>query len=318
MKTTLVRNRGGFTLIELLVVVAIIALLISILLPTLSRAKEQAKTAQCIANERSTIQATTMYFHDYNDSFPFQAKDGGVCSWSYGGKTNHDYWEAEPWCHHPVQDRPLNCYLLGSTPDPDIVDASDNIVRRTEIPILKCPSDRHSYQRDWDNFEEQGDCISAYDDIGTSYHFNLAAFLRGGKSPDDNMDVLKNGLSPSQMTTWLWGNQNGWSIMVRDAIRDALLKHSSTYVMFWEDPMDWALGAMIQVPGNHRMFSRHSICFLDGHATNTYVDTRVQCGPGWHSLNPEWIPPEPPDQPWGKYYYHNIWYRNCDPYSSGN
>ncbi|MCK4342758.1 MAG: prepilin-type N-terminal cleavage/methylation domain-containing protein [Phycisphaerae bacterium] len=316
MKSTSVRARGGFTLIELLVVVAIIALLISILLPSLSRAKEQAKIVDCLANERSTIQSTTLYLMDSNDNFPFQYKveEGGargVCSWSYGGKTTHDYWrEHDPTFYHEVGNRPLNVYLLGNEPEPDVRDPSGNIIKRTEVPVLRCKSDKHSFQRDWGDPDAEGDAISTYDDIGTSYHFNLAAYLRGGKGPG-NMDVVKSGLSTSQMETWLW-YRNGWSIMVRDAIRDALLKHSSTYATFWEDPMDRGLGEMSQYMGNHRKFSRHSICFLDGHATNTFVDTRVQCSTGWHSLNPEWIPYL--DQPTGEYCYSNLWYRNCDPY----
>jgi prepilin-type N-terminal cleavage/methylation domain-containing protein len=60
----------GFTLIELLVVVAIIALLISILLPSLSNAKEQGKRAVCSSNLRSITQAMITYAMDYRDVMP--------------------------------------------------------------------------------------------------------------------------------------------------------------------------------------------------------------------------------------------------------
>jgi prepilin-type N-terminal cleavage/methylation domain-containing protein len=51
----------GFTLIELLVVVAIIALLISILLPALGNAREQSRAVKCLANLRSMGQGITTY-----------------------------------------------------------------------------------------------------------------------------------------------------------------------------------------------------------------------------------------------------------------
>ena len=81
----------GFTLVELLVVVAIIALLISILLPSLQRAKEQARITVCLSNLRGLGLAFSQYVAENNGWYPPAAACGGL---SYG-MVRGDVWGPE-------------------------------------------------------------------------------------------------------------------------------------------------------------------------------------------------------------------------------
>lgn len=88
------RNKSrsrGFTLIELLVVVAIIALLIAILLPSLGKARQKAKDVQCKASLHGFSNAFAIYAAEFSGKLPSETTGSGLCFWDVGRKMTDEH-----------------------------------------------------------------------------------------------------------------------------------------------------------------------------------------------------------------------------------
>jgi prepilin-type N-terminal cleavage/methylation domain-containing protein/prepilin-type processing-associated H-X9-DG protein len=76
--TRLRKVADGFTLIEMLVVIAIIALLISILLPSLAQARNAARNTHCMSNLKSMALSTQFYLNNNREMFPVRSATSGT------------------------------------------------------------------------------------------------------------------------------------------------------------------------------------------------------------------------------------------------
>jgi prepilin-type N-terminal cleavage/methylation domain-containing protein len=113
------KQKSAFTLVELLVVIGIIALLISILLPALGKARKQAILAQCLSNEKQIGQAIYMYAISNNGAI--------VPCGGYNGGTTTDY-----WFHFLVAGK----YL----PNPNVAPTTNSNAAKSSV--LVCPAVR--------------------------------------------------------------------------------------------------------------------------------------------------------------------------------
>ncbi len=197
----------AFTLVELLVVIAVIALLISILLPSLSRAREQAKNIRCQTNLRDLASAGQAYsLEDAGENLipvhrnvlvnvsNLGSKYLSACRLAWGGKAGSskyaDGFFATGYNVHTnigfgPATRPLNTYLYRSGfEDRYGMDLDER--RKDEelnLAVFHCPSDVGFEDRDGkmpETYREKFLGNSLYDAYGTSYGTNSLLIGRPG------------------------------------------------------------------------------------------------------------------------------------------
>jgi len=120
------RPQRGFTLVELLVVIAIIGILVALLLPAVQAAREAARRSQCLNNLKQIGLAT----HNYHDSFK---------TLPFGQDGTGDRYSAISLLLPFMEQVPLHSSIDFKLPYTAPV---NDAARLTELPILRCPSDR--------------------------------------------------------------------------------------------------------------------------------------------------------------------------------
>lgn len=318
----------GFTLIELLVVVAIIALLISILLPSLSSAREQARIGVCLSNLRTIQQGASGYLIEFDDlpwALPSGYRAGGN---EYvfdlyteftpigGPPSDLDYRKtglpqngvpAEGESNFvPPRHKPVNRYLSSTVS----WDYGEIAPRRAVVPwygdlpgFFKCPSDSSAAvpMVGAVNKDYEGDTpFTTWSFWGSSYPVNWywPYYYRraepGGKAPYNGPSGFINilgagGENIKGLGSYMLKNKGG--------------RWAAEFIVFYENRMNYAMeGARPRkdpqgkgqnnFKGWHRKVDYHVAAFLDGHAVYRKFNTKYVDGPGWTTWPTKpWKPP---------------------------
>jgi prepilin-type N-terminal cleavage/methylation domain-containing protein/prepilin-type processing-associated H-X9-DG protein len=245
-----VATRRGFTLVELLVVIGIIAVLISILLPTLNRVRESGNQIKCRANLTQMGTALRMYANDNRDHFPNPESVGDSPASPFAYAFRRGINEPDPTTPSTVETRGLPNLLY-----------NQKYLKAIEVWI--CPSN--------------GGRNTSLAQLNT-YCWNVSALTSGYTSKQRNSIPLLNG-APS-IKDWWYIQDN-----VFYAVKSTNVMNTSTSVVannpfapptptslnFWYMPHQYR-AKRINSQDNRLRQGATNVLFLDG-STGMFIYT---------------------------------------------
>jgi prepilin-type N-terminal cleavage/methylation domain-containing protein/prepilin-type processing-associated H-X9-DG protein len=256
-------RRRGFTLVELLVVIGIIALLISILIPVLGRARDQANKVACMSNLRQVAIGFMLYAGSNKDMCPFGSRSDN--------QGNADL--PEDWVHY--RGGIANQGLWSSAIAPFLSGKGSGLEN-----VLRCPSDNFA-NRDWAN-------AYTYSYVMNMYYEPRPGFFPPEGHPPVRLSTTKRAsekilLAEENERTindgfWAPGNYLGAPV---DGNPEA------NWVVNWDwlsirhdntkkeaEPPIPNTGPLLALPN---LYARGQVCFADGHVD--YVSRRQAHSP---------------------------------------
>lgn len=247
-----VKLSRGFTLVELLVVIGIIALLISILLPSLSKARKSAMKIKCLANLKQIGSAFALYTNENRGSFPTHSSWGNC----FGKKgTSNTYDPVGPNGPTGMEGdlgikkvRPLNVYL-------------------SSAKVFECPLDGGDTL--------QQNVISCFESYGTSYlvHWNSNVFgVMHITDSETNKPTTANPIAgPLKLGK---GGDSTKKIVCGD--------------WNWHANRSITIGRTMWHGSNDRNERRQNMLFMDGHAEDFLFPAVYDTAP--INVNTNWTP----------------------------
>ncbi len=229
---------SGFTLIELLVVVAIIALLISILLPALKRAKDHAREVVCRSNLRQLAVAWLMYANDWNGVLPGS-------TWDYQGYPMNPN-TITTWCW-------LGTFAGGGGDNQNFVPKKGSIFRyiNDQDKAYKCPEDKLD-SRAWNGGTAR---------TKTLYSYTAPSMLSGAPLALLNHTLFPHDF-PANFTQDTPGDE--WKKYARTSLPWMIIEEDEGASLNFV--VDSAWGNLDRVTDRHR--GKGSIAHTDGSVSN--------------------------------------------------